>query len=190
MKYGAWLAVMLLMTGCTIHPAKPVSERILNGERWSAQGRIGITGVAQSGTASFRWNQQGEVSRIQLRGPVGIGSMSIVADDSLHITSSNGTHYDADAALTELEMRLGVAVPVKQMRYWLRGMPAPGEYQWLSQHIDHQSVLQQDGWSIALGFNTYETQLPEKIMIAHQQIHIKIVIQNWDLHVDQLASDK
>jgi len=125
-----------LIAGCATHPTQVINNAVSDPSQlrnWSVQGRIGITGVAQGGSGSFSWQQHDAVSSINLHGPLGAGAIAITLDDTLHITTANGAHYDADAALTELETRLGTTVPVKQLSYWLRGVPANGEYQWFNE---------------------------------------------------------
>ena len=141
---------------------------------------MGITGVPQSGSGSFSWQQHDEVSRVNLHGPLGTGAVSLVLDNALHVTLSNGVRYDADDALRELESKLGTAVPVRQLSYWLRGLAAPGEHQWSD---DEKKSLQQDGWNIEYGdsMSAGTLQLPRKITAVHDAVRIRVVIEEWKL---------
>jgi outer membrane lipoprotein LolB len=186
MRRVIFIGLLLIASGCATQRAVPINDSLhFPSESWSAQGRIGITGVPQSGSASFDWTQRGDVSHLQLRGPIGMGSMTIDIDDSIHVTTSNGAHYDAENALKELESRLGVAMPVKQMRYWLRGMAAPGSGEWQPKTPDgNHAILDQDGWHIEFELNAQSSgasqiQLPRKINASHEQIRIKVVVQGW-----------
>jgi outer membrane lipoprotein LolB len=177
------MAIMLCIGGCATHQVDGKHEAVTDVSQltaWSAQGRMGITGVPQAGSASFNWQQHDDVSQINLHGPLGVGAISLLLDDGLHITLGNGTHYDADAALRELELRMGAAVPIKQLCYWLRGEPAPGDYQWMN---DANKVLQQDGWRIEYNESTMVNalQLPKKITATHDEVRIRVVIEEWKL---------
>jgi outer membrane lipoprotein LolB len=174
---------MLCVSGCITHPVvnKPIAATDVSQlHAWSAQGRMGITGVPQAGSASFNWRQRDETAQINLHGPLGVGAISLVMDDALHITLGNGTHYDAQAALRELELRLGTAVPLKQLRYWLCVQAGPGNYQWIS---NGNKVLQQGGWRVEYNeLMTVDTlQLPKKITATHDQVRIRVVIEEWKL---------
>jgi len=178
------LAIALIIAGCVTHSVQPVSTEYTDPSQlhhWSAQGRMGITGVPQGGSGNFSWQQRDAVSDVSLRGPLGMGAISITLDDTLHITTANGARYDADAAPNELEARLGTSVPVKQLSFWLRGIPASGKYQWFND--DDKKVLQQDGWrieytdSIPMG----ALQLPKKITATKGAVRIRAVIEEWNL---------
>ena len=43
------------------------------------------------------------------------------------IATSRGEQLDGGAARAELEQRLGFALPLAELRWWLLGIPAPGE---------------------------------------------------------------
>lgn len=176
------LVAVLFLGGCVTQPPHetPSAHEVSQLHHWLAQGRIGITGVARSGSGNFRWQQQGKVSQVNMHGPLGAGSISVLFDDTLHITLSNGAHYDADAALDVLSAQLGAPIPVKQMSYWLRGIPAPGDYQWVE---GADKVLQQSGWRIEYGeaMTVDGLQLPRKISATHDQARIRVVINEWTL---------
>ena len=181
-KRLACMAMMLCISGCATHQVIEKHEAVTDVSQltaWSAQGRMGITGVPQAGSASFNWQQLDATSQINLHGPLGVGAISLLMDDTLHITLSNGTHYDAEAALHELELRLGAAVPIKQLRFWLRGQAGPGDYQW----IDENKVLQQDGWRIEYidSMQVDAIQLPKKITATHDAVRIRVVVEEWRL---------
>jgi len=183
-KYFVWLVAALMVTGCAIHSTKSISSAVSDPSElnnWSAQGRMGIAGVPQGGSGSFSWQQHGAVSSVNLHGPLGAGAISIRLDDSLHITTANGSRYDADAALNELESRLGIAVPVRQLSYWLRGIPAVGQYQWIND--GDKKVLQQDGWRIEYADEMQfgALQLPKKITATQGPVRIRAVIEEWKL---------
>jgi outer membrane lipoprotein LolB len=178
------LAFALTIAGCATHPVSTVGTGFTDPsqlQHWSAQGRMGITGVSQGGSGNFSWQQRDDVSNVNLRGPLGAGSIAITLDNTLHVTTANGVRYDADAALNELETRLGTPVPVRQLSYWLRGIPAKGDYQWLNDA--EKKVLQQDGWLIEYAESMFigTLQLPKKITATHGAVRIRAVIEEWTL---------
>jgi len=96
----ALLAVLMnsLMSGCTTvapRQAVPLPGNLAELEDWQARGRIGVTGAAGGGSGSFDWQQSGDRAEVQLRGPVGIGS--------LHMRVSGS------ASAPELELETGEA---------------------------------------------------------------------------------
>lgn len=149
---------------------------------WTAMGRIGVSGAAQSGSGGFTWRQQTESSDVQLRGPVGVGALQIKLQGAqLSIQSSDGAQYDADQAIAELETRLGAPVPVAQLRYWLVGIAAPNmQYQWSD---GGNKTLEQNGWRIVYTewAQRGELRLPVRFTLSRDQLRIVIVVQSWQL---------
>ena len=67
-------------------------------------------------------------SNLALDGPLGIGGLRVELDgQEIGIETSRGEKLDGDAARAELERRLGFALPLAELRWWLLGIPAPGE---------------------------------------------------------------
>ena len=157
-----------------VHSAKELT-------RWQANGRIGISTPAQSGSGGFVWQQDRQISEIQLRGPVGVGSLSVSIEDSLlRLLASDGTYYDADIAMQQMQEKLGTELPVTQLRFWLMGIPAPGIHQW--QDVE-QNQLEQDGWQISYQQWTQraDLRLPLRLVLTRDEVRIVLVIQTWQL---------
>lgn len=184
------VCVLVLMSGCATRQTHEHASNITDPSLlrvWSAQGRMGITGVPQSGSGSFNWSQRDDVSQLNMHGPLGVGAISMRLDSSAHITLANGTHYNGDDALIELAARLGVSVPLQQLKFWLRGVPAPGEFQWLDDvgmnRSNSNKILQQDGWRIQYDDSILvdALQLPRKITATQNAVRIRVVIEEWKL---------
>ena len=145
--------LLVALSGCASAPPQPAAPADLNAlEQWRAQGRLGVSGPDTGGSGSFDWRQRGERAEIQIRGPVGIGSVRMHLRGSgstpdVKLETADGHTLEADAAWAELETRLGAPVPAAQLRYWLLGLAAPGDHQWLEQSEDG-AVLEQSGWRI------------------------------------------
>ena len=178
------LVLALLTAACVTQPPRvsgnSTAHDITELRVWSATGKMGVSGIEQSGSGSFTWQQQAELSKLQVRGPLGTGSLQITLNGTrLSMQSSDGAQYDAGQVLAELETRLGVAVPVNQLRYWLLGVPGPGEYHWL----EANTVLEQDGWHIVYGewLQRGQLRVPAKLILTREQLRIVMVVQGWRL---------
>ena len=178
------LSIALLNAACVTQPQRvsgnSTAHSVAELSKWSANGKIGVSGTEQSGSGSFTWQQAAEVSKLQVRGPVGTGSLQITLNGTqLSMQASDGTQYNTEQVLTELETRLGVAVPVNQLRYWLLGVPGPGKYQW----SEASTVLEQDGWHIVYGewLQRGELRVPAKLTLTREQLRIVMVVQGWQL---------
>lgn len=180
------LCLALLNAACVTQPQRisgsSTAQQASELRGWVATGKIGVSGIEQSGSGGFTWTQLAERAQVQVRGPVGIGALEItMVDAQLHMQASDGTQYDADQVLAELEARLGVAVPVAQLRYWLLGVPGPGEHRWLDAD---NNELEQDGWHI--GYVEWSQRgalrLPAKLILTRDQLRIVMVVQSWRLN--------
>ena len=148
------VAALLTLAGCASAPRvePPAAVDIAQLANWEAGGRLGVSGPEGGGSGSFAWSQLGDHAQLEIRGPVGLGSVRIQMqgdgpNPELQLETANGQRLTADAAWAELEARLGAPVPAGQLRYWLRGLPAPGPHQWLKQS-EAEAVLEQSGWRI------------------------------------------
>lgn len=188
MSWTRWiflLGLLALIAACVTQPQRITGVTQVHAaselHNWTASGRIGVTGVESGGSGGFTWNQQTDVSNLQLRGPVGVGSLAIhMQGKQLSMQASDGTQYDAERALAELEVRLGAPVPIAQLRYWLLGLAAPGEHRWSDAS---SSVLEQDGWRINYSdwLQRDALRLPGKVTLTRESLRIVIAVQAWRL---------
>jgi outer membrane lipoprotein LolB len=189
--FALMLLSLLALTGCaSLAPSKPVSiPADLNQlERWHARGRLGVSSAEGGGSGSFEWRQRGDHSDVQIRGPVGIGSVRLqvrgAADHpSVRLETSDGQILESDAAWDELEARLGAPMPAGRLRYWMLGLAAPGEHQWREQNSDGVTTLEQDGWRI--DYQNYATdpgaRVPTRIRASSGDARVRIVVDRWRL---------
>jgi outer membrane lipoprotein LolB len=187
----ASLLLVLSLAACVGAAKRPASPPPPSDpaqlDSWRATGRIGVTGASGGGSGSFDWQQRDDAAEVQIRGPVGIGSVTLQlsgAAESPQLRLQTGDQtLEADAALAELEARLGAEVPVGRLRYWMLSLAAPGEHQWSEPDASGTVVLQQDGWNIT--YQRYSTEfgprLPMRIQASSGAARVRIVIDRWRL---------
>lgn len=182
-------AVALGLTGCagvSTRPEPPLIGDLSQVNDWEARGRIAVSGAAGGGSGSFRWEQDHARSDVLIRGPVGIGSLRVQMtggrDDRLRLQLSDGRELESDAAIAELEARLGAAVPTQKLRYWLLGLAAPGPHEWI-ERSEQSAVLEQDGWRIEFLEYGNETGAltPRRMKATSGEARIRLVINQWQL---------
>ena len=97
-------------------------------DTWSLTGRVAVAANGEGFSGTLRYQQQPSRSDLALDGPLGMGGMRVALEgDDLQISTSRGEKLDGGAARAELEQRLGFALPIAELRWWLLGIPAPGE---------------------------------------------------------------
>jgi outer membrane lipoprotein LolB len=189
-------AVAALLAGCRTMPApvplpgpgadapwleqRAALEKL---ERYSLSGRVAVAARGEGFSGALRYQQQPQRSELALDGPLGMGGMRVVLEgDALSITNSKGERLDDSAARVELEGSLGFQMPIEELRWWLLGIPAPGEA-----NVDADAVsgeirsFVQDGWKIsiesrspALGFG-----LPQRLTATREGARMKLLVDRW-----------
>jgi outer membrane lipoprotein LolB len=181
---------VILAGGCANipeRPAIPLPEDLARLDRWQAHGRLAVAGPEGGGSGSFDWRQRGERADVSIRGPIGVGSVRLQLRGGAHpeitLETSDGQKLQSVAALEELEARLGATVPAASLRYWLLGLPAPGEHRWSGEGEGGPVTLEQDGWRI--DYQRYSTEpgarVPVRIRASSGEARVRIVVDSWQL---------
>lgn len=197
-KY-AGIFVLFSLTACTI-PTKPINQalpthiqtpliehkaKISALTHWRISGAMAAKNKRKGFAASLDWQQNGlNQYQIRLFGPLGNGAVFVEKSKGI-ITYTDGpkklTSTNADNLL---QKEMGVPLPVNNLYYWVRGLPAPGAVQW-STHDEHNrlTTLKQDGYTI--DYLSYKStngyDLPNKIRLQGNNILIKLVIKKWKI---------
>lgn len=150
---------------------------------WEISGAMAARSKNKGWSASLNWLQQG-LSQYQIRlfGPLGSGTVLInkkgraitYRDGPKTVTSSNADEL--------LKQQTGVRLPVNNLYYWVRGIPAPGAIQAEKRDsANHLMVLKQGGYTIE--YANYTTVgkviLPTHIKLQGNGVFIKLVIKRW-----------
>jgi outer membrane lipoprotein LolB len=152
-------------------------------DRYHLDGRVAVAANGQGFSASLRYEQLPRGSNLSLDGPLGIGGLRVALDgDALAIATSRGEKLDGELARAELERRLGFALPLAEMRWWLLGIPAPGAAD--VQHDVGTGAIKeftQAGWRVsvngrspALGFS-----LPQRLTAEREGARLKLLVERW-----------
>ena len=150
------------------------------------QGKIGLSDGNRGTSAKLNWQQSYKHFNINLSGPLQLGSLNIqgLPDVLVTLHTSTGTHLQAKHLKDLLAEHLPWEVPIKDLAYWLKGIPVPHskpkqlEFDSLQQ-IRH---LEQNAWNINYLRYTptqYGVSFPEKILLSQANIKVKIIIKQW-----------
>ena len=186
----AALAWIPLVTGCATTPSgSPSGSRPADpGQltQWMAKGRIALAAQGEGGSGSFVWQQRSERTELTVRGPLGAGGLALVTDGTtIELSGDAGQPLNGEAARAELERRLGVKLPLAELRYWMLGGPAPvrpgsGPLQtntgtvpgfvqggWV---VSYEQLKSQAGWS-----------LPARLTATTNGARVRIIVDDWIL---------
>ncbi|HED35298.1 MAG TPA: outer membrane lipoprotein LolB [Gammaproteobacteria bacterium] len=157
-------------------------------QSWSIKGRISVQTEYEGGQLDYIWQQYNQNDYdIRLQAPMGAGTTLISArEQGVSLKTSSGDElFDADVDKLIAKLN-GWPLPVNGLRYWVKGMPAPGsDYnvsKWNEQGL--AEVMLQDGWRIE--FKKYNDikgfVLPGKLFINRQkgeEVDVRLIIRQW-----------
>ena len=169
-----------------VPPLLSVSETsaLQNWDLWTATGRLAVKSAQDGFNAHFEWRQTGVDSELLVEGPFGAGR-SVVRISPDHIRVEAGTSPPTDflapftgveATLTE---RLGFAVPLRALSYWLRGVPDPN----LGVDSGAPGAFVQTQWQVLVDERAAAAVdvvgLPRKLTLTQGNARIRVIVDHW-----------
>lgn len=190
------LLALLLASGCAHRSLTPPQD-LLEHQRqvqtigaWTLTGKLGIRTTEESGSASVKWVQDTANYQINLSGPLGQKSMIITGTpEKVRLEQTGEPPQEAKTAEALIKKSAGWTLPVAQLAYWVRGVPAPKlRITHLQQNANGLiDQLIQGEWKIA--YSNYRDQvlngvilpLPGKITAEYKDVRLVLVIRDWHL---------
>lgn len=150
---------------------------------WEISGAMAARNKSKGWSASINWIQRGSGSyQIRLYGPLGGGTVIINKQGGV-VTLRDGAKTASSGNADDLLMKqTGVRLPVANLYYWVRGLPAPGSVQAAKRDSANRLVLlRQGGYTIE--YNQYtsvgQVVLPTNIRLQGNGVFLKLVIKRW-----------
>jgi len=189
---------LLLISACTSKPIKKEAPAdwqskqaaLAEADSWRMHARIGLRGMARSGSASLIWVETPEQRSLRLLGPLGGGQVLLQQDATgVSIQDSKGRIWHGQDA-GELVYRVtGWQIPVSGLRWWLLGLTEPGSKAETTVDAAHRLVsVQQASWKVSLDKYTLfgDHELPASIVMETvagredgRYIRIKVIVKDW-----------
>lgn len=186
------LVSALALVGCAttapIAPGSPPADArsaLLALTAWHANGRVAVKTANDGWSAGFEWREADERGEVNVRGPFGAGSARITRTPTLiRIEQGSAPPIDVPAPFDALEAtlveRLGVPLPLTQLRWWLIGVAAPGV-----PSVGDAAAFEQSGWRVQV--NEYTTvpgapaPLPRRLVLERDATRVRVIVDRWDL---------
>lgn len=150
---------------------------------WRLSGKLGIISDTDSGSMSVAWEQSQNNYTIRLMPPLNAGAMTLNGNNQgITLTTSDGKISRAANPSELLRDNGGPALPVQNLRYWIRGLPAPGAATPAFDAYGRLSRLNQAGWEIVYLSYTHalSRDLPSRVSMTSPQLKLKVVIYSWE----------
>jgi len=190
------ISCALLISACANKP-HPRSIALSNHEanlasinQWQLSGKLGIKTPEESGSLSLRWHQQSDSYEISLTSPLGQKSF-LISGDASQVTFKEKGKASITGRSPEalLKKTTGWNLPLTQLNYWIRGLPAPKSKikRIIPNATGLMAQLEQSGWVI--NYPSYHSiqnhdqliYLPKKIVVQHNDFRLTLVIREWKL---------
>lgn len=183
---GLGLSCFLALSACTVVTESGMSgyqpfetQALQAHQQWAFAGRLAVTDERESFSASVNWRHRGVRDDIELLGPLAQGRLAIsVVDGTITIDDGENRQEFFGSAEQILAERLGVAMPVDSLKYWVFGIVDPG-----LQGVELDSGFMQAGWRVTFkdSHQFDAVSLPKKINIEKYRTKIKLIVDQWDL---------
>ena len=201
----AWLVMgAALLAGCEtlmeIFPSEP--DAAAPDTTWQAHARelsrfqnwsmLGVLAVRSGGDASrvtMRWRQTRDSYLVRFMGPLGVGLLEIEGSATgAEARYPNGRRASAASPEVLLEREIGWSVPLRGLRYWIVGTPAPDGTTSKLELDDHGRLarLEQAGWTVV--YERYggldDLALPERIRFSNASVDATVIVRRWKAERD------
>lgn len=196
------LPLIVLLSACTTIQLEPLpegmtdqppagwadrSEQLNRFDHWQLMGKLAVRQPSDSGTAVINhWIQNGQAYDIALSSSfLGMGSTTLKGTPGfIELTLSNGDSYRSAEPEDLVEAATGWNLPLNQLTWWIRGLPAPeGDFRLLFDSDKQLAIIRQSGWEIRYDrwkqFLPDTPLLPARITALKGEKRVRMAISTW-----------
>jgi len=185
------VCLSLLLAACAQQPAniappalgwEDYSVQLQRLDQWQLLGKAGIKTADNSGSLRMTWQQQGDFFNLQFFNPLGqrVALISGIPQQAQILTDES----EGPQNLQDSLQQLGWHVPMDQMLFWIKGIPAPGFYELSFNDQQRAASIEQANWQIDyLEYQQVKEDLvlPRKLRLQNNQAQLTLVINEWEL---------
>ena len=203
---AAWLAIgAVLLAGCgTLLEMLETERDVADPEAawearagelsrlrsWSLLGTLAVRSAGgDASRVTIRWRQSRGSYLLRFMGPLGVGLFEVEGSDTaVEARFPSGRRASAASPEVLLEREIGWSVPLRGLRYWIVGAPAPGGATPSLEVDDHGRLarLEQAGWTVV--YERYDglddLALPERIRFSNDSVDATVVVRRWKAERD------
>ncbi|MCB5162896.1 lipoprotein insertase outer membrane protein LolB [Marinomonas algarum] len=183
------LTLTAAISACSTKPTGPITPPPTSASaisKWETSGRVGIRTKEDAISGNFNWQQDPATFALNIVGPFGQGAIKLSKNMEGIVTLAydDVIRVGSDPAIL-LQQELGWEFPVKQVTYWMRGLPAPTSTARITNDPQTGLVnqLEQDGWLITYSnFTDVDgLLLPQKMQVSNPPYKVNLIINQWTI---------
>lgn len=194
------LVIVLALGGCrTLPPAVPAvgdgvapdaafaarQAQLATLDAWTLRGRTAISAHGQGWNGTVHWDQRADGLDLRFIAPLGAGTVRITGSPgAMRVQGSDGTDFMSDDVDADLEHWLGAPVPVAALRWWVLGVPTPGDpVTALELDVAGRALgIEQGGWAIEYPrYAAHDgTVVPAVVVATRDGTRVRMVIDRWN----------
>lgn len=185
------LALASLLSACSLQPqvVAPTADAQAATDlwHWQVQGKLAVSRGQNSDSANLTWQQQGANYSIRVFGPLGQGAAQLEGEPFyVRLTSSNGEVFEAASPENLAFLNRDWQLPLSNLVYWVRGLPAPGQVTWLA-----ENQIEQEGWQVQWRRLTQvdDYVLPSLLVVKKDGVSLRLALNKWNLTVEPNGLD-
>lgn len=168
-----------ILAGCTGAGIRPGVD---DERRWQLTGKMGIKTDKLAESAAINWQQCGEHFDVRLSSPLGQTVARIEGrGDNLRVWMDGREPVVTSDPEQLLQTQLGWSVPIRALRYWVRGEAAPGGRAQFTGPAGQPDGLSQFDWQIR--YPTWHQRedlaLPAKVILSDRHVQGTLLIREW-----------
>lgn len=188
--------VLLLLTGCSLTPTKPLQEVPLPAQQRQQQlqqlqnftviASLGVKAPADSISGSLNWQQQGDAYTASMNNFIGINIFQLSSSAAGAVVTVSGETHQAATPDILLDYLSGWSLPIRDMPLWLKGMAGQNatDLRWdpLGRLTSFNLMdSQQRQWQVSYtAFFSDRLSLPKRIILQSDDTRLTLVIRRWD----------
>jgi outer membrane lipoprotein LolB len=178
------VCALALLAGCASTGIRPGAD---DAERWQLTGKLGIRTERLAESATIDWRQCGEHFDVRLTSPLGQTVARIEGrGEQLGVWMDGREPVLTDAPEQLLQARLGWSIPLRALRYWVRGEAAPdhviaGDSAQFTGPQGQPDALAQAGWQVRYpAWHQREgLSLPARVIVSDAHVQTTLLIREW-----------
>ena len=164
---------------------KTHQQQAKNIQQWRILGAFSINNGEKTELANYTWELKDQDNyHVTVSSSLNLYHITIINDrQQLSLQQNQKDPLIANTPEALMQQAVGYSLPISNLYYWIRGLPAPGKAKTQFDESGHLSTLAQAGWEI--NYRHYQSvngiDLPSLIQLYKTPFNIKIAIKSWQL---------